>query len=202
MEEKIIAYLIEHYRPEGIVKYGSFANGSNNVGSDFDALVIADCPFVHDSSVIDGTVLDVFVYPPETFQGEYDPEDFVQIFDGEILLDKNGCAACVKAEILRYLDNQPKKSREELCNELDWCRKMLSRCSREDAEGFYRRHWLLCDSLEIYFDLIGKRYFGPKKSLRFIEQADPNAYSIYSRALKEFSLAAVKVWVEYLETKA
>jgi predicted nucleotidyltransferase len=61
--EKIIRYLEETYSPDAIIIYGSFADGSANEHSDFDALVMADRDKLHDSSVIDGTILDVFVYP-------------------------------------------------------------------------------------------------------------------------------------------
>ena len=70
--EKILAYLKETYQPDAIVIYGSFADGSANEGSDFDALVIADKGRTHDSSVIDGIVLDVFVYAMETFHAVID----------------------------------------------------------------------------------------------------------------------------------
>ena len=74
--EIIIEYLIETYKPEAIITYGSFGDGSFNENSDFDALVIADHAKYHDSSMVDDTVLDVFVYPAETFEKDYDPEEY------------------------------------------------------------------------------------------------------------------------------
>ena len=38
--DKIIEALREKYRPLGIAVYGSFADGSNNRNSDFDALLL------------------------------------------------------------------------------------------------------------------------------------------------------------------
>ena len=67
-QDAIIQYLKDTYHPEGIIAYGSFADGSAGEHSDFDALLIADGVKKHDSSVIGGTVLDVFVYPTETFR--------------------------------------------------------------------------------------------------------------------------------------
>ena len=91
-EKKIIEYLIKTYDPESIITYGSFGDGSANENSDFDALVIAGCEKRHDDSVVDNTVLDVFVYPSDTFSSGYDPQEFEQIFDGNIVLDKYGKA--------------------------------------------------------------------------------------------------------------
>ena len=38
--DKIIDYLEKTYQPESIIVYGSFADGSANLNSDFDALII------------------------------------------------------------------------------------------------------------------------------------------------------------------
>lgn len=197
--EKILAYLKETYQPDAIVIYGSFADGSANEGSDFDALVIADKGRTHDSSVIDGIVLDVFVYPPETFQSEIDPEEFVQVWDGKIILDANGVAARLQKRVLDFIAHGPQKTVEEIQQEIRWCEKMLSRTMREDAEGYYRWHWVLFDSLEIYFDVKGLHYYGPKKALRFLEQTDPEAFRIYAKALREFKRERLSEWISHLK---
>ena len=161
--DKILAYLKDTYQPDAIITYGSFADGSANKNSDFDALVIADKERMHDSSVIDGIVLDVFIYPPDTFRQNYDPEEFVQVWDGNILLDTNGVAASLQKQVLDYIAHFPRKTAEEISQEVSWCEKMLSRTMREDAEGYYRWHWVLFDSLEIYFDVKGLHYYESRR---------------------------------------
>ena len=197
--DKILAYLKETYQPDAIIAYGSFADGSANKNSDFDALVIANKGKMHDSSVIDGIVLDVFIYPLDTFQSEYDPEEFVQVWDGNILLDRDSVAACLQKRVLDYIAHIPQKTAEEIEEEISWCEKMLSRTSREDAEGYYRWHWVLFDSLEIYFDVKGLHYYGPKKALRFLEQTDPEAFQIYTKALREFKRESLSAWISHLK---
>ena len=199
IEDKIISYLSEAYQPDAIITYGSFADGSANRNSDFDALVIANCPKKHDTSVIENTVLDVFVYPWEMFQSEYDPEDFVQVFDGNIILDKSGAAQQLKNRVLDYIEHIPPKTSDEIRQELDWCEKMVARTSREDAEGYYRWHWVLTDSLEIYSDVKGMYYYGPKKTLRSMEQTDAEAFQIYSKALKELNRDYLSTWITHLK---
>ena len=197
--EQIIRYLVDTYQPEAVIVYGSFADGSANEHSDFDALVISDHAKAHDNAVIGGTVLDVFVYPPDVVRAEYDPEDFVQIFDGRIILDKNGMAERLKSRVLRYVESIPRKPEAEIRQEVDWCMKMLARTERGDAEGCYRRHWLLCDSLMIYCDIKGLRYFGPKKAWKSMEQTDPGAFQAYSRALGELGRECLAEWIMYLQ---
>ena len=200
--DKILEYLLDTYQPESIIAYGSWADGSANENSDFDALVIAGRKKAHDSSVIAGTVLDVFVYPPETFQEAYDPEEFLQVFDGKIILDKSGLAEQLKSRVLDYIDHVPRKTDEEIRQELDWCGKMLARTMREDAEGYYRWHWLLSDSLEIYSDIRGLYYFGPKKTLRHMEQSDAESFRICSKALKEMNREYLSEWISRLDSLA
>ncbi len=200
--ERILDYLEKTYRPEAVIAYGSFADGSANANSDFDALVIADGERKHDASVVDGVVLDVFVYPPETFQSEYDPEEFVQVRDGKILLDRNGAAARLRERVLDYTEHIPLKTAEEVRQEIGWCEKMLLRTEREDPEGYFRWHWVLHDSLEIYFDARGLNYFGPKKALRLMERTDPESFRIYSGALRELNRERLSEWIARLKRVA
>ena len=195
----IIQYLLDTYHPDSIILYGSFADGSENMNSDFDALVIANCSKRHDATVIDNTTLDVFVYPSETFTTEYDPEEFVQVFDGNIILDKNGMAKQLKSRVLDYIGHQEKKSSADISEEIEWCEKMILRTARGDAEGYYRWHWLLFDSLEIYFDLIGQHYYGPKKALRHMEHSDPVGYTLYTKALMQLDHDSLSEWVSYMK---
>ena len=188
------------YQPESIIVYGSFADGSANLNSDFDALIIAGKEKLHDSSFVDGVVLDVFIYPPDQFLSEYDPAEFAQVWDGKIILDKNGMGGWLKKNVLDYIEHIPLKTAKDVSQEIKWCEKMLLRTMRGDVEGYYRWHWLLCDSLEIYFDIKGIHYYGPKKALHFMEESDSEAFHIYSKALLEFNQEGLSDWINYLKT--
>ena len=86
--DKIIEYIKNKYQPIVIIVYGSFAAGSNNLSSDFDALVISkNHKMFHDTSLVSDIQLDVFIYPEDYFEGEYDYNEFVQIYDGIVVLD-------------------------------------------------------------------------------------------------------------------
>ena len=198
--DKIIDYLKKTYQPESIIVYGSFADGSANLNSDFDALIIAGKEKLHDSSFVDGVVLDVFIYPPDQFLSEYDPAEFAQVWDGKIILDKNGMCGLRKKNVLDYIEHIPLKTAKDVSQEIKWCEKMLLRTMRGDVEGYYRWHWLLCDSLEIYFDIKGIHYYGPKKALHFMEESDSEAFHIYSKALLEFNQEGLSDWINYLKT--
>lgn len=202
IQEEIVKYLTEIYQPIAVIVYGSFADGSANETSDFDALVISEHTRTHDSSVVCGVVLDVFVYPAETFQAEFHPEDFLPVSDGKIILDPHGIAAQLKAQVNDYLSELPLKTGDEIRDEIAWCEKMLSRTLREDAEGFFRWHWLLSDSLEIYCDIKHLHYSGPKKALKSMQQTDPEGFCIYSAALKTFHRERLTHWIHYLKTLA
>lgn len=197
--ETILRYLQETYQPRAIIVYGSFADGSAGEHSDFDALVITDHTKKHDTAVIDQTMLDVFLYPAETFRADYDPQAFIQVYDGNIVLDTDGIAARLQQQVRDAVEHMLRKTEDEVAQEIDWCEKMLLRAERGDAEGYFRWHWVLTDSLEIYFDVKSRPYFGPKKALRQMEQTDPDAFLCYSQALKHFDRESLSRWISRLK---
>ncbi len=197
--ERILNYLYGTYAPKTLILYGSYADGSCNAGSDFDALIIADHGQDHDVSVVEGVQLDVWVYPADYFALDDTLEEIVQISDGIVLHDPQAIGAALQARVKQYVASKPVKSVEENARALAWCRKMLVRTARGDAEGLYRWHWLLTDTLEIACDLLHQPYCGPKKSLRWLEAAHPAVFAAYTRALAEFTQEALTAWIDCLE---
>ena len=198
--KQIIEYIQQRYNPLSIILYGSYANGTNNLNSDFDALVISDDhEQFHDTSFVDGIQLDVFVYPASYFEGDYDCNDFIQIFDGKIVVDRGGQGKALQAKVQSYLQNRPQKSRAEIDASVNWCIKMLARVKRCDAEGMFRWHWVLIDSLEIFCDVKHHPYRGPKKSLKWMEENHPTAFACYQTALTDFSMESLENWILYIK---
>lgn len=85
-EDKIVQYLIDTYNPYSIIIYGSFSNGTNNENIDFDALIITDNINKHDTNIIDGTVLDVFIYPAELLKSIMIRRILYKFIMGELFL--------------------------------------------------------------------------------------------------------------------
>ena len=200
MKSKIIDYIKSKYTPLSIVIYGSYADGSNNENSDFDAMVISEsCDVCHDTSFVDGVQLDVFVYPEAYFKKEYDCDEFIQIFDGNIVMDTNDIGNNLQTRVRAYIDGLPHKTDAEIRSLVDWCEKMRLRAKRYDAEGMFRWHWLLTDSLEIFCNIVRRPYFGPKKTLMWMEKQYPDAYACYKKALFKFDMEALDGWIAYIE---
>lgn len=65
-----------------------------------------------------------------------------------------------------------------------WFEKMLARAEKGDAEGNYRRHWLLMALLEDYFVPRGQWYLGPKRSLAFLKSEKPEHFAVLCRAFE------------------
>lgn len=201
--ERVIKYIKDKYNPLCIILYGSYADGTNNLNSDFDALVIAADPEqFHDTSFVDGVPLDVFVYPSMYFEGEYECEDFVQIHDGRIITDSNGIGKTLQENVRAYLRKLPVKSSEEIQASVDWCVKMFKRAKRGDCEGMFRWHWVLIDSLEIFCDIMHHPYFGPKKTLKWMEEKHPKSFDCYKKALQNLDMECLEEWVNLIETRS
>ena len=200
--QDVLSYLAAEYDPIAIIVYGSFADGTSNLFSDFDALLITEGgKRLHDGRFVDCTQLDVFVHPLADFQGEFDVTEFERIYGGQILLDRSGVAAGLLEKVRQHVEGRAHKTREELQLDVDWCEKMLRRAERTDAEGAFRRHWLLVDSLQIYTELRAWPYLGPKKALRQLEKKDKAAYALYEKALCEGDYASLADWVAQIRAR-
>ena len=198
--DQIIEYIKRKYSPLSIILYGSYANGTNNLNSDFDLLVIScDHEQFHDTSFVNGVQLDVFVYPASYFDGDFDCNDFVQIHDGKIIADSDERAKNLQTKVLSYIQNRPQKTKAEIDASVDWCAKMLARVKRHDAEGMFRWHWVLVDSLEIFCDIMQYPYWGPKKSLKWMEENHPSAFACYNKALEDFTIDSLENWIAYIK---
>lgn len=197
--EQIIEYLNQKHSPLSIILYGSYANGTNDAHSDFDALVISrqDTP-LHDTSFFSDVQLDVFVYPTCYFASDERLEDCIPIFDGIILADTDGIGQKLQSRVLSYLKSRPHMSAEELKSNIDWCIKMLERSNRGDAESLFRWHWVLVDSLEIFCELAQVPYLGPKKTLHWMEKAYPCSFDLYQQALKNFCIESLQQWIWHI----
>lgn len=199
--EQIIRYIQKKYHPLSVILYGSYANGTNNAGSDFDALVIfSGQDLLHDTSFVGDTQLDVFVYPASFFEGDYPCEDFIQIFDGRIITDYNDIGKSLQTKVQALLQTHAIKTEAELQASIDWCSKMLTRAKRQDCEGLFRWHWLLIDSLEIFCNLTRHPYLGPKKTLKWMEETHPEAFDCYRRALSNFHMEDLEAWIACLKS--
>ena len=196
----VLAYLTGAYAPLAILAYGSYADGSWGPDSDFDALVLtAGGPERHDMSVVGSVQLDAFVYPVSRFDEPFAPSAFPQLADATLLLDTEGRGQTLIDRVRAWRATQPLPTPEELRSQATWCRKMLRRAGRGDTEGLFRWHWVLVDSLEIFCLLAGQPYQGPKKSLRWLAEARPEAYALYSAALARPELPALERWIAHLE---
>lgn len=60
---------------------------------------------------------------------------------------------------------------------------MINRAKKGDIEGNFRYHWILVDSLKIYFLIKDLIYLNPKKSLIYLKNNDQLAYKFFDEAL-------------------
>ena len=192
----MIRYLTEQYHPLAVALYGSYADGTANAESDYDVLLITEDTECHDTGVVAGTQLDAWVYPRSWAESLADGDTVIQLHDGVILLDTDGLAERLIALARAHAAGKVHLSDEEKRDLQAWCEKMARRARRDDAEGLYRWHWLLTDSLSVYCDVRDAYYFGPKKTLLRMEQDDPAGFARYHAALR--SMEALDAWLAHV----
>lgn len=180
--DKVKEYLIEKYNCHSIVLYGSYANNTETSESDIDLICFSDeCESENDTSIFQGVQLDAWIYSTKMIENS---EELLHIRDGKVIHDEKGLSYKLLQEINEVFNKGPKKKTDEEKEFLvSWMKKMLRRAGKGDIEGDFRYHWLLVDSLEIYFNLRDLWYLGPKKSLRWIKENDEITYELYREAL-------------------
>lgn len=182
MLENIKNHLKGKYDCHSIILYGSFANGTYTNESDIDIACFCDDALQqNDTSAINGRQLDAWIYNTD-MMAEY--KELLHINGGMILLDERNLCVKLLENISECFNNGAKKlSLEEASFQKNWLMKMISRAGKGDVEGNFRYHWLLTESLEIYFAIKGLWYLGPKKSLHWLEENDEDAYKLFDDAL-------------------
>ncbi|WP_226577473.1 nucleotidyltransferase domain-containing protein [Halobacillus litoralis] len=181
----ITARLKEKYQCHTVILYGSYMTGDYTKESDIDLLGFTDTTEQEENEVdlFQGKQLDVWVHPTPHMDN---PGRFLKAHQGQIVLDEKGKAALFLSEVHRVFEEGPKKlSGEEKTFLRTWLRKMEVRSQKGDLEGNYRFHWMLKDSLEIYFELNDRWYLGPKKSFEWLKKNDPEAHDLFQRSLQE-----------------
>ena len=139
------------------------------------------------------------MYPASFFDKDYDHNGFIQILDGKIVIDTDDKGKQLQTNVQSFFYSRPKKTSAENQANIDWCTKMLERVKRGDAEGMYRWHWLLMDSLEIFCDVTYHPYLGPKKSLSWMKEQYPVAFACYETALSNFNFESLNNWILYIK---
>jgi predicted nucleotidyltransferase len=203
MNEKMLfdnvkKYLIQKYNCHTIILYGSYSRGDFTEESDLDIVCFSDITEEkNDLESFEGKQLDVWIYNTKKMDN---PEQFLRVYKGEILLNDWGVAENFLSKIQKIYNNGPKKlSNEEKDFLKSWLRKMYLRSNKNDIEGDYRFHWMLKDSLEIYFELKGLWYLGPKSSFNWLKENDVMVYDFFTNALaKDAKKSNIEELLDYI----
>lgn len=202
MEDKLLQsikeYLVRKHNCHSIILYGSFASGDYTEESDIDLLCFCEDPIEeNDTSILDNRSLDAWIYKTEKMK---DYDQFLQVAGGKVLIDKrNKCIEFLENVEKRFKNGPVKMTSNEKEFYKRWLQKMLHRSRKGDVEGNYRYHWMLNDSLEIYFNIKDRWYLGPKKSLNWLMANDCEAFELFHNALKtDANIGEVEKLIEFI----
>lgn len=180
--EVLKKYLKKKYNCHSIILYGSLSDGTETNESDIDVICFSDnVKEQNDTNKLLGRELDAWIYDTNVM---YDFKKLIHILGGKIILDEKNMCNKLLEDIDKYLKTEEKLSDEEINFQKSWLLKMINRVKRNDIEGNFRYHLLLTEGLEIYFNIKGIRYMGPKKSLNFLMENDKIAFNYFNEALK------------------
>lgn len=181
---EVCGELRTHHGCHTAILYGSRAGGDARPDSDYDIAGFGPTPAsFRDARTWRSRYLDIFVYPERCLA---EPGHDLLKLRGGVVLFQEGDAG---TRLLRHLDRifhegpeplQPDEARARRV----WAWKMLARAARGDAEGDYRRAWLLTALLEDYFHLRDLWFLGPRRSLEWLRSHDPATNGVFEEALR------------------
>lgn len=188
----------EEYNPHTVIVYGSRARGDATAESDIDIACFVDEPQISKCAYeFQGAYLDLWVYATRSMR-EWSNE-FLKFDGGFCAIDKTGLGnALIERVARKVLEGPEPLLDEDKLHVKAWSYKMLERAAKDDLEGKYRRVWLQFDLLETYFLLRDRWYFGPKRSLSWLELNDKPAYELFRRTYENpEDWKALETVVEY-----
>jgi len=195
--KKIISKMQDQYGCPTVILYGSHARREATETSDYDIIAIREKGETErDCTFLDNVYLDAFIYSEEAI---LNPDDsFIRMKDGIVLSQKDKIGDQLVERVRDKFSQGPRKlSFSEKTVIITWSEKMLKRAEVGDIEGNYRRHWLLYDLLEAYFQLRDQWYLGPKESLQWLKINQPNIYSLFDTALQPSApIVSIKKLIE------
>jgi predicted nucleotidyltransferase len=173
------------------ILYGSRARDDWDAASDIDVIAFRGQGDTHRvAEKWNGIFLDLFIHASSDAP---DP-GWIRMIDGRVLFQAHGFGDQILEHIQkRFAEGPEQVPVAELRVRKVWAEKMLQRSDKGDAEGNYRRHWLLFTLLEDYFAVRGLWYLGPKKSLRSLRETNGAHFNAFETALRpEASIADVQ----------
>lgn len=178
---RVVIDLQEKYNPHTIILYGSRARGDHTPTSDIDVVCfVKGATPIEDARNFEGFYLDAWVYSSDVMSASN--SELLRVADGYCLYDSEGRGEVFLKELQQRIEQGPKQlSASEIQHTKQWVYKMLERSKSSDVESLYRRYWLAVDLLQIYFDLRGQWYFGPKKGLAWLREHDFVGYQLFSQ---------------------
>lgn len=197
----ILRYLIETHNPRAIIITGSYADGTYNETSDFDCWLIGreENRARHDTSIVNGVELQAEIYPMHYFMNL--PMRRIEFFtDVVIAYDPEGAAQEFMDHVHQRLQQDPCMPPEKKAQTMAYLEKMLRRAARQDFHGDLRGHLMLFQSMEYWCDFSDRVYLGSKKTLRCMEQVDPESAAIFRRAMRSFDLKDMQAWIDRLRS--
>lgn len=185
-ERHLMSDLVRHLADDlgfhTAILYGSYVRGDWDVASDIDVVAFLDgAEPTHAAGRWCGMFLDLFVYPT----GMEATPDWLRIHGGRVLFQRSGEGDRVLAAVAALHEaGPPLLASDAAATRRLWLEKMLVRAAKGDAEGNFRRHWLLSALLEDYCALRGLWYRGPKLALLALTRESPDDLAVFDAAFE------------------
>lgn len=194
--QEIVGYLRKKHRCHTVILYGSRARNSATSTSDYDvAGICRNGERTRIAKKKNGAYWDVFVYPEKDLKSV--KTQFLDWRDAKVIFEEGHYGRNLIRRIQKSLEKPFKPApRYEIAVTKAWAQKQLDRIEIGDVHGLFRRAELQTASIEHYFQIRRKRFWGPKAGLQWLEKHDPTTFKLFAKVYRDpVNLRALKALV-------
>jgi predicted nucleotidyltransferase len=194
MEQKLVNYILEKYKPLALLLHGSRANGNSREHSDWDFAIIVNDKITTDREIIDNQNIEirVLVLPlPELTRENSSPWLVLRAGNIKVLFDTNNIAENIISQVTEYYNTPLVFSNSEIAGHGAWFKSQVDGMIdyQNEQEAFFRKLSELYPRTIMYWFHFKRRRYMPQvyQSLPIIKQEDPEYFKLIEILAGNFS---------------
>lgn len=194
----IVRHIKDTYGGHTVILYGSRAQGTATLKSDYDIIVLqgSGIPAKNVRDLFQGVALDLHLLPDETVKDKY-VSGYLSIVEGAAVLTQKENLGDRFIQNIQEVYNRGFFTSDTIKQRIiDEIKMHLSKVENTTV-GYYYQNLVLSNLLEHYFTLRNIFYIGSRESFRWIKKNDLTTYELFEQAVKPgANLASTKALVE------
>lgn len=168
-----------------VILYGSYARGDADADSDVDVFAVGE-EVQNGPRGFSSEYFDFDIWTASETSVAADLDEYLKIEGGRVLRQRDAYGdVLLRAVSDRAAKGPGTPDERERAQKKAWIARMAVRAGRDDEEGRYRLAWLVAELPRVLFELQGRFWLGPKRSLELLRAEYPAFHEAYAALLAD-----------------